>query len=87
MDRYTSDITKQLSSIEGSLNQNRNAYENTKYDDSYVRKAISSVTESVDSLSEEMSNLKVYLDGKALVGQLVGPMDEALGNRAVRRRK
>lgn len=87
MDRYTSDITKQLSSIEGSLNQNRNAYENTKYDDSYVRKAIVSVIESVDSLSEEMSNLKVYLDGKALVGQLVGPMDEALGNRAVRRRK
>lgn len=87
MDRYTSDITKQLSSIEGSLNQNRNDYKDTKYDDSDIRSEISSVKESIDYMRKDMRNLKVMIDGKALVGQIVGPMDEALGVRAVRRRK
>ena len=87
MDRYTNGITKQLSSIEVALNQNRSDYKNTKYDDSDIRNEISSVKESIDYLREDMKNLKVVLDGKALVGQLVGPMDDALGTRAVRRRK
>lgn len=87
MDRYTNGITKQLGSIESSLNQNRSDYKNTKYDDSDIRNEVSSVKESIDYLREDMRNLKVVLDGKALVGQLVGPMDDALGTRAVRRRK
>lgn len=87
MDRYTNGITKQLGSIEVALNQNRSDYKDTKYDDSDIRNEISSVKESIDYLREDMKNLKVVLDGKALVGQLVGPMDDALGTRAVRRRK
>jgi tape measure domain-containing protein len=87
MDRYTNGITKQLGNIEVALNQNRSDYKNTKYDDSDIRNEISSVKESIDYLREDMKNLKVVLDGKALVGQLVGPMDDALGTRAVRRRK
>ncbi len=32
-----------------------------------------------------MSNMQMVLDSGALIGELSGPMDDALGRRAVRR--
>ena len=38
---------------------------------------------TVNALSRKIDNIKVYLDGDRMVGQLVDRMDDALGNRAV----
>lgn len=66
--------------------QNKLIVEST-YDDSKLMERVNSMEKSITILGKEITNIGVYLDGKALVGQIVGPMDEALGARAIRRRK
>lgn len=80
-------IAARAENISNGLNaQNKLIVEST-YDDSKLMERVNSMEKSITILGKEITNIGVYLDGKALVGQIVGPMDEALGARAIRRRK
>lgn len=80
-------IAARAENISNGLNaQNKLIVEST-YDDSRLMERVNSMEKSITILGKEITNIGVYLDGKALVGQIVGPMDEALGARAIRRRK
>lgn len=48
---------------------------------------IRSLKDEISSLKEQMSNMEVRMDSGALVGELVSPMDAALGSRAMRSRR
>lgn len=48
---------------------------------------IRSLKDEISSLKEQMSSMEVRMDSGALVGELVSPMDAALGSRAMRSRR
>lgn len=48
-------------------------------------KAISELRGDISYLGERISRMQVVLDNGALVGSMVGPMDEALGRRSIRK--
>ena len=47
--------------------------------------AIAGLRSDVVEMGRQMSNMQMVLDSGALIGELSGPMDDALGRRAVRR--
>lgn len=54
------------------------------YDDTDVVNELSGLRDDISSLSRAMTQIKMYLDGNKLVGELVGPLDNALAQRASR---
>lgn len=80
-------IRLQVDNISNLLNKQNKLIVESAYDDSKLMERVNSMEKSITILGKEITNIGVYLDGKALVGQIVGPMDEALGARAIRRRK
>lgn len=80
-------IRLQVDNISNLLNKQNKLIVETTYDDSKLMERVNNMEKSITILGKEITNIGVYLDGKALVGQIVGPMDEALGARAIRRRK
>lgn len=80
-------IRLQVDNISNLLNKQNKLIVESTYDDSKLMERVNSMEKSITILGKEITNIGVYLDGKALVGQIVGPMDEALGARAIRRRK
>jgi hypothetical protein len=54
------------------------------YDDTDVVNELSGLRDDISSLSRAMTQIKMYLDGNKLVGELVGPLDNALAQRSVR---
>jgi hypothetical protein len=43
--------------------------------------------EEMAVMADEMTNMKVVMDTGALVGQMAGPMDRTMGQRAVYKRR
>lgn len=80
-------IAARAESISNGLSAQNKLIVESAYDDSKLMERVNSMEKSITILGKEITNIGVYLDGKALVGQIVGPMDEALGARAIRRRK
>ena len=80
-------IRLQVDNISDLLGKQNKLIVESTYDDSKLMERVNSMEKSITILGKEITNIGVYLDGKALVGQIVGPMDEALGARAIRRRK
>lgn len=62
-----------------SMMNNRAA--NTKFDNTNVVTAISQLREDVTNLTARISTLQVVMDTGTLVGELVNPMDAALGQK------
>lgn len=54
------------------------------YDDSNVISAIEELGNKFDDLTRHMNDIDIRLDTGVLVGEMVGPMDAALGKRATR---
>lgn len=54
------------------------------YDDTDVINAISGLNSKMDEIAKGLSGMDVYLDSRALVGELVGPLDAELGKRSTR---
>lgn len=48
---------------------------------------INGLRTDISSLGDRMSNMEVRLDGNALVGQIVVPMDKALGNKVIKQKR
>lgn len=71
------DISKTLQN--GSSNANANAY-----DDSDVRSDISKLNDSISEMKDYIGRIQLVMDGKAVVGRLIDPIDEALGKKAIR---
>lgn len=80
-------IAARAENISNGLSAQNKLIVESAYDDSKLMERVNSMEKSITILGKEITNIGVYLDGKALVGQIVGPMDEALGARAIRRRK
>ncbi len=80
-------IAASAENISNGLSAQNKLIVESAYDDSKLMERVNSMEKSITILGKEITNIGVYLDGKALVGQIVGPMDEALGARAIRRRK
>lgn len=57
------------------------------YDDTNVINAITQLNERLDEMARGFADTDVRLDTGVLVGELVGPMDQALGQRATRTRR
>lgn len=73
MNSYMQDMNNAMA------NQNGNFY-----DDTTLINEIQGMRGDITDLNSAMMQLKVVMDTNALVGQLVGPMDAALGTRQVR---
>lgn len=56
----------------------------SQYDDSTVVKLLDMFNNKLQVMSEELANTQIVLDNGVLVGQMVGPMDQALGTRTYR---
>ena len=54
------------------------------YDDTNLISEVQGLREDIGSLNSTMAGYKVVMDTNALVGQMVGPLDAALGERHVR---
>lgn len=59
----------------------------TQYNGNNVVEAIDGLRVDVGKLEKVMGNMQVRMDTGALVGSMVGPMDNALGARMLRRRR
>lgn len=57
------------------------------YDDTNVINAITQLNERLNEMAQGFADTDVRLDTGVLVGELVGPMDQALGQRATRTRR
>lgn len=57
------------------------------YDDTNVINAIAQLNERLNEMARGFADTDVRLDTGVLVGELVGPMDQALGQRATRTRR
>jgi len=58
----------------------------TKYDDTYTKEltlAIDRLNERMGTISEDISNMKVYLDGDVLAGHMTPRIDRNLGAASV----
>lgn len=80
-------VTTDLSSVAGYEQDTSDALaaEGGKfYDDTELVDEVSGLRSDVGALSEAMTKIKMYLDGNKLVGELVGPLDEALASRSTR---
>ena len=81
MERYTSDISKQLDNINGTMSQiNQNGIDNA-YDDTAIRKEVTSVNDTLNELKEDILGIQLVLDTGVLAGELAKPMDQQLGRR------
>lgn len=57
------------------------------YDDTDVIAVINDLGERVDNLNNSINNIKLYLNGKDLVGGIVTDMDNALGTLSTKKKK
>ncbi len=57
---------------------------NVNNDYSSIIDKMNSLDQSISALGDKFNNLKVYMNGRTLVGEIAGDMDKALGNRTVR---
>lgn len=63
-------------------------YQNgSNYDDTNAIGAINSLQGEVSTLKDAINGMQVVIDGRALVGQIATPMDEALGKKALAGRR
>lgn len=81
--QYTADMAE-VDSYGQTVNDALKSNGNKFYDDTALVNKMDLLDQSVKSISKRMDSLKVYLDSGKLVGELVGPLDEALSQRAVR---
>lgn len=74
-----------LSSLNGSLNSSLDVgdIQNGSYDDTLVINSINNLNARIDALATAVSSMQIRMDTGALVGSIAGPMDSALGQRAV----
>lgn len=56
-----------------------------RYDDTGVITEVRTLKDEIARLANELTNMQMVLDTGALVGNMVDPLDEALGVRAIRR--
>jgi hypothetical protein len=57
--------------------------QNGSYDDARVVASIATLDARLDALAAAISSIQIRMDSGALVGAIAGPMDSALGKRAV----
>ena len=85
--------SSQALNLAGTANVQMNAddYETSlngmKINNVDVVKAIGVLSDDIDGLKDVVSNLRVYMDTGALVGEIRDPMDKALGVKAARQRR
>lgn len=74
-----------LSSLNSSLNSSLDVgdIQNGSYDDTLVINSINNLNARIDALATAVSSIQIRMDTGALVGSIAGPMDSALGQRAV----
>lgn len=86
---YFYKVDAKLAEIEAATKTIQNGFtkiidDGIAYDDTGIRNEIKELNKSFTSMKEDIRGMKVVIDGRALVGQIVDPMDEALGRKAVR---
>jgi hypothetical protein len=64
-----------------------NAIHNLVNEQRSIRNDINNMRSDVLSLGNRINGMSVYLDGSALVGQIVNPMDQAMGAKVVRQKR
>lgn len=74
-----------LSDLNSSFNGNLNMgdIQNGSYDDAKIVSSIAKLDARMDALASAISSMQIRMDTGALVGSIAGPMDTALGQRAV----
>lgn len=74
-----------LSDLNSSFNGNLNVgdIQNGSYDDAKIVASIAKLDARMNALASAMSSMQIRMDTGALVGSIAGPMDTALGQRAV----
>lgn len=74
-----------LSDLNSSLNTNLSIdkIQNGSYDGSNVVASIAKLDARMDALASAISSIQIRMDTGALVGSIAGPMDTALGQRAI----
>lgn len=74
-----------LSDLNSSFNGNLNMgdIQNGSYDDAKIVASIATLDARLDALAAAISSIQIRMDSGALVGAIAGPMDSALGKRAV----
>jgi hypothetical protein len=74
-----------LSDLNSSLNTNLSIdkIQNGSYDGSNVVASIAKLDARMDALASAISSIHIRMDTGALVGSIAGPMDTALGQRAI----
>lgn len=81
---YFYKVNSSLNDISKTLqNGNYNTKDNS-YDDSDVRSDISKLNDSISEMKDYIGRIQLVMDGKAVVGRLIDPIDEALGKKAIR---
>lgn len=74
-----------LSDLNSSFNGNLDMgdIQNGSYDDAKIVSSIAKLDARMDALASAISSMQIRMDTGALVGSIAGPMDTALGQRAV----
>ena len=64
-----------------------NAINNLYNEQKIIRNDINGIRSDVSSLGNRIDGMRVVLDGNALVGELVAPLDKAMGNKVVKQKR
>jgi len=72
-------------SVSAAMNESANIQNSITVDNSDIIKSIDSLNTNMLDIADRLSKLEVRMDTGALVGELVMPMDSALGSRTIRR--
>lgn len=64
-----------------------NAINNLYNEQKIIRNDINNIRSDVSSLGNRIDGMRVVLDGNALVGELVAPLDKAMGNKVVKQKR
>lgn len=81
---YFYKVNSSLNDISKTLQNGNSNTKDNSYDDSDVRSDISKLNDSISEMKDYIGRIQLVMDGKAVVGRLIDPIDEALGKKAIR---
>ena len=64
-----------------------NAINNLTAEQRSIRNDINNIRSDVSSLGNRIDGMRVVLDGNALVGELIAPLDKAMGNKVIKQKR
>ena len=80
-------VNSTMNNLSQKSEESKEMYKTTNEYIKTMTDSINRMSNDISSLGDRMSNMEVRLDGNALVGQIVAPMDKAMGRKVISQKR